>query len=146
MEEPDTSARNKLFSDVYLDATKTIRHYDAQRASFASLAVSGLAILFTFVSIQAKEPGNHIFVRVVSIFIILVSIISLLLTLKIDALIRRHRALDRPVGQPYSRFSLTPTLVTPNPQPHDRNRPHRSRRSYWLRIALAFRRCERPSP
>jgi hypothetical protein len=69
MEEPDTSARNKLFSDVYLDATKTIRHYDAQRASFASLAVSGLAILFTFVSIQAKEPGNHIFVRVVSIFI-----------------------------------------------------------------------------
>jgi hypothetical protein len=91
MSDPPLTDKIKLSSDVYFDATNTIRHYDTQRASFASFAASGLTLLFAFLAAQDKKGGEFLPTRLVSFVILLFSLASILLSVKLDSLIKRHR-------------------------------------------------------
>jgi len=86
----DDAAKAKLAADTYFDATNTIRHYDTQRATFASLSLS-VAFLTGFAATQAKAGGSVMILRALSIAGLLIAVLSCVVVRKFASLINRHR-------------------------------------------------------
>ena len=90
---PEADANN-LFKEIYLDATTTIRHYDVQRSSFTTIFASLLAIFGTILvaaGLGATHQPYLLCIAFASVVMVALSIVSCLVVLKFDALIKLHR-------------------------------------------------------
>jgi hypothetical protein len=108
----DETVRAKLASDTYFDATNTIRHYDAQRATFASLSLSALAFLTGFSSTQAKVGGSILLLRCLAIIGFLLAGLSAIVVAKFASLIDRQRLRARSASDLlHDEFEMTAVRV-----------------------------------
>lgn len=139
MEEKD---QIKLLSDNYFDATNTIRHYDMLRAAYSSLSVSGLAILTGFATDVAKNNGTPVAVRVLAIIGLSISLLSMIVVLKIDSLIRRQRLRARVSVELLEQHVKVGLIGRVDEQVEQHSRPWRmngiSLNALWISLFFVF--------
>jgi hypothetical protein len=108
----DETTRAKLASDTYFDATSTIRHYDTQRATFASLSLSALAFLTGFASTQAKVGGSVLIFRCLALTGLLLAVLSVVVVAKLASLVDQQRLRARSASDIlHDEFGMTAVRV-----------------------------------
>lgn len=88
---PEAQIHIKMLNDVYFDAVSTIRHYDTQRSSFATISLSGFAGLTAIAAIYAKGEVNQSVFQFLSMLGFILSVLACVVMAKFDRLIRRQR-------------------------------------------------------
>lgn len=86
-------SKSEILSRNYFDATETIRHYDALRATFSGLALTSLSILTGLDAFKNAQMGGSLS-KPVACIAALISALSVIVLLKLHSLIitQRRRA------------------------------------------------------
>ena len=84
--------RQKFIQAIYLDATSTIRHYDASRTSFGQMFGSLLSFLTAGLAATLSSDASSTIFPVVAVALALLSGIALCVNVKFSALIDLQRS------------------------------------------------------
>jgi hypothetical protein len=113
-DRPDFAAATQFLKDIYIDATNTIRHYDNQRTTVATIFVAILSVMSSATGAAVAAATTKDFLRAASGAGTLMTLAMLMIIAKLNSLIRLQRKRASLTMQAWQGLVSQPDLTTIN--------------------------------